>query len=161
MIKQARQPKVHFTSLKHGARDEVYYYNLIDYEGNFSDYVNITRHTTLPAAIREAKRFTLDRNWAGPGTNTVYAGMPPRIVRTVRFIELHRAEVEGPLPAMEKAPDGMPVMDKDGGVDFDATCKKTEHEFKNFWGRFTIASKPNVGKSHPALSRLKSDMRRA
>jgi hypothetical protein len=81
-----------------GIEDNSYYYNLIDYGDGMTDFVNLTRHSTLKEAIVEAGRFALDRRWAGPGTSSVYAGVPPRIVRTVRFIELHRVTVMGPLP---------------------------------------------------------------
>lgn len=161
MIKRPPQPDVEFTTLEHGALDEAYYYNIVDYAGDLSDYVNITRHKTLAGAIQEAKRFELDRKWAGPRTNTVYAGVPPRIVRTVRFVELHRAEFKGPLPVMQQLADCPALMGRDGDVDFEATHKQMERDHKEFWGQFEIAPKnQNTGKPHPAVSRLNETEKR-
>lgn len=81
-----------------GCEDRTYFYNLIDFAGNMSNTVIITRHTELAKAIKEAKQFALDRDWCGPGCGPHNAGIPPRIVRTVKFTDMHRVLVEGPLP---------------------------------------------------------------
>lgn len=134
-----------------GITDEVYYYNLIDYEGDMSDFVNITRHSTLAAGVAEAKRFAMDRKWAGPGVSTIYAGMPPQIIRTVKFIELHRVEVTGPMPQNPTLPRQQMIRDSKGGVDYEKIEKMREQDFKRFWDQFEEADDLNAGKPHPPL----------
>ncbi|OGR47889.1 MAG: hypothetical protein A2X33_01080 [Elusimicrobia bacterium GWA2_51_34] len=142
------------TDCKGGVEDKTYYYNIIDYEGDMSDYVNITRHKTPTGAIREAKRFALDRNWAGPGTNAVYAGMPPMIVRTVKFVEMHRVEVKCPALKRPVFPREEPIIGKDGELDFKRMCKKRDADVKKFWKQFRNSKEPNEGKPHPRIGAL-------
>jgi len=142
------------TDCENGVEDTTYYYNIVDYNGGMSDQVNITRHKTPTGAIREAKRFALDRNWAGPGTNVVYAGMPPMIVRTVKFVEMHRVEVKCPALKRPVFPREEPIIGKDGELDFKRMCEKRDADVKKFWKQFKNSKEPNEGKPHPRIGAL-------
>jgi len=139
------------TDCKSGVEDKTYYYNIIDYEGDMSDYVNITRHSTLAGAIREAKRFAMDQKWAGPGTNLFYAGMPPRIIRTVKFVEMHRVEVKGPEPKRAALPRMELLMDGNGKIDHKRMNEKQTEDYKKIWDQFEESEAPNAGKPHPGI----------
>lgn len=134
--------KVFFTECGGGVEDKGYYYNIIDYAGDMSKFVNITRHKTLAQAKREAKRCALDRKWTAPGTSAYYVGIPPRIIRTLKFTECHRTEVRGPQP-------------KGQLTKFTKYDNEVEKKRKKFWDNFHKQIKwgamPNEGKPHPPL----------
>lgn len=134
-----------------GIEDKTYYYNIIDYDGDMSDFVNLTRHKTLTGAIKEAKRFALDRKWAGPGVSTVYAGMPPRIVRTVKLIEMHRVVVNGPMPKTPTVPEPELIIEPGKDLSLEKLMRPGKKIFKDFWDQYEIGEDKNVGKPHPAL----------
>jgi hypothetical protein len=150
-----------------GHTDQAYYYNIIDYAGDMTDYVNLTRHTTLEVAIKEAERLAFDRKWGGPGTNSVYGGIPPRIVRTVRLMELHRLQVDGPLPQrpcdrarrewrrIEKADiDKIRALEDSGKDVLPELMRSDRRKMKHFEGvmnELEWADVPNKGKPHPPL----------
>jgi len=150
-----------------GAVDAAYYYNLIDYNGDMRDYVNVTRHQTLAEAVKEAERLASDRKWAGPGTNDFYAGVPPRVVRTFRMAEVHRVEVEGPLPqsAFQKADELWKIEErayeekisqlvKAGKDPAPMTLEFQKRRMDHFAGleeQFEWAPTPNAGQPHPPL----------
>lgn len=87
-----------------GRLDAIYYYNLVDYSGDMSDEVSITRHDTLEAAVAEAKRLARERRPGAKAAATPFdLARPPRIVRTVRVVEVHRIESPPSLPIAEAA----------------------------------------------------------
>ncbi|OGS36429.1 MAG: hypothetical protein A2293_06530 [Elusimicrobia bacterium RIFOXYB2_FULL_49_7] len=87
------------TSNPEGVEETDCYYNIIDYAGDMSDHVMyVIKHQTLESAVQEARKFTLDRCLNRPEKGSVSDTVPPRMIRTVKFVEMHRVDYKGPLP---------------------------------------------------------------
>lgn len=149
------------SALGNGLTDTSFVYNLIDYSGDMSDYVVLSRHLEIKEAIKEARKVTTDLKWAAPWASSCYIGVPPRIVRTVRFTELHRIEVRGPLPKSEVERREFEArkreaeeLERPGGIE--RHMRKLDRAIKRLSREIAVdrASASETSAPHPRISEL-------